>query len=124
MLSEFLSMARMTILGELMSLWRPDTKLLHMIRRYSIVSNEQAKPVERRRGSPQEHIYHKYVSSGASGPKLTSVQDLTPRLPYLRRIVKQLIPQDRQIAILRPWLWKWCNAVYANSTRILQRFGS
>ena len=48
----------------------------------------------------REKVYSKYVSSGAFGPEPKTVRDLAPRIPYLRRLVRNHFPSDKASAIL------------------------
>jgi len=50
--------------------------------------------------NPREHMYRKYVSSGASGVRPETIKDLAPRVPYLRQIVRNFFPANKQAAIL------------------------
>jgi 2-polyprenyl-3-methyl-5-hydroxy-6-metoxy-1,4-benzoquinol methylase len=50
--------------------------------------------------NPNKRVYRSYVSSGAFGTISEGPADLTPRLPYLRRLVGRFFPADKQSAIL------------------------
>ena len=50
--------------------------------------------------NPREHMYRKYVLSGTSGVRAETIKDLAPRVPYLRRIVRNFFPANKQAAIL------------------------
>jgi 2-polyprenyl-3-methyl-5-hydroxy-6-metoxy-1,4-benzoquinol methylase len=52
------------------------------------------------KSDPNARIYDKYLSSGAGGLVPVSLHDLTPRLPYLTRIVSTFFPPDRRVRVL------------------------
>src|ERR1700749_4400941 len=49
---------------------------------------------------PNRRTYRNYVSSGAFGTISDAPADLTPRLPYLRRLAGKFFPAERQSHIL------------------------
>jgi SAM-dependent methyltransferase len=50
--------------------------------------------------SPNMRVYRSYVSSGAFGTISQAPASLSPRLPYLKRMIQKLFPIDRRAAIL------------------------
>lgn len=49
---------------------------------------------------PNSFMYERYVSSGAFGRAPRSTDDLAPRMPIMRHLVRRFFPADRNAAVL------------------------
>ncbi|MGJ5206486.1 class I SAM-dependent methyltransferase [Bradyrhizobium sp. HKCCYLR20261] len=49
---------------------------------------------------PNQFMYQRYVSSGGFGPAPASQEDMAPRMPVMRDLVRRFFPADRDAEIL------------------------